>query len=66
MASLTHSIIGQVVGKETGPITQFLGVKYANLKDRFAEPDLVSYNGMGIDATKHGYVCAVIMLFFLL
>ncbi|KAL1887618.1 hypothetical protein Sste5346_010119 [Sporothrix stenoceras] len=54
MASLAHPVIGQVVGKESGHITQFLGIKYASLQDRFAEPQLVSYSGKDLDATKYG------------
>ncbi|CAK7218971.1 hypothetical protein SEUCBS140593_003735 [Sporothrix eucalyptigena] len=54
MASLAHPVIGQVVGKESCDITQFLGIKYGRLKDRFAEAQLVSYSGKGLDATKYG------------
>lgn len=54
MASFVHSKIGKVVGKEVEGCTQFLGVKYATLKHRFAKAEHVQYSGEGIDATKYG------------
>lgn len=69
MATFVHPRIGRVVGvgKESGAVTQFLGLKYANLKDRFAEAQLVGYSGKGLDATKYGCVlCFWALVFFLL
>ncbi|KAK3681248.1 Alpha/Beta hydrolase protein [Podospora appendiculata] len=54
MTAFIHPLIGQVVGKEADKCTQFLGIKYATLKDRFAAAELVSHDGSGIDATKYG------------
>jgi hypothetical protein len=50
-----HPTIGSIRGLAKDCLLQFLGVKYALLQDRFAEPELVSeYNGSTIDATKVG------------
>ncbi|KPM40140.1 hypothetical protein AK830_g6442 [Neonectria ditissima] len=54
MASFTHPAIGQIVCKEVEGCTQFLGVKYATIADRFAPPELVQYDGGGIYAAKYG------------
>lgn len=54
MASFVHSKIGKIVGKEVEGCSQFLGVKYAMLKHRFAEAQRVEYSREGIDATKYG------------
>ncbi|CAK7236636.1 hypothetical protein SBRCBS47491_009705 [Sporothrix bragantina] len=54
MATLAHPVIGQVVGQASEDITQFLGIKYGSLKDRFAEAQLVHYNGKGLVATRYG------------
>jgi carboxylesterase type B len=50
-----HPTIGSIRGLAKDGLLQFLGVKYALLQDRFAEPELVSeYDGSTIDATKVG------------
>ncbi|CAG9953497.1 unnamed protein product, partial [Clonostachys rosea f. rosea IK726] len=50
-----HPTIGFIRGLAKDGLLQFLGVKYALLQDRFAEPELVSeYDGSTIDATKVG------------
>jgi len=54
MASLDHPTIGQVRGNRVGNVAQFLGIKFASLKDRFAAPALATYSGAGLDATSHG------------
>jgi carboxylesterase type B len=54
MTSFLHPAIGRVIGKGGDKCTQFLGVKYATLKDRFADAELVRYDGSGIDATRFG------------
>ncbi|KAK8236101.1 Alpha/Beta hydrolase protein [Phyllosticta capitalensis] len=54
-ASFKHPALGQVRGKardDTG-VVQFLGIKYANLKDRFAPAELIE-EAHGVDATKYG------------
>jgi len=56
MASLDHPTIGQVRGNRVGNVAQFLGIKFASLKDRFAAPALATYSGAGLDATSHGWV----------
>lgn len=56
MASFVHPSIGEVIGNEKENITQFLGIKYGLLKDRFSVSQPVHYNGTGINATKFGYV----------
>ncbi|KAK3381026.1 Alpha/Beta hydrolase protein [Podospora didyma] len=54
MVSFAHPIIGQIAGREVDACTQFLGVKYAALRNRFAHAELVRYDGSGIDATRFG------------
>lgn len=50
-----HATLGKIQGKPNGDVTQFLGVKYAHLKDRFAEPVLAEYPADGtINATEIG------------
>ncbi|KAK8182027.1 Alpha/Beta hydrolase protein, partial [Phyllosticta capitalensis] len=54
-ASFKHPALGQVRGKardDTG-VVQFLGIKYTNLKDRFAPAELIE-EAHGVDATKYG------------
>ncbi|GAB7352676.1 hypothetical protein MBLNU459_g3038t1 [Dothideomycetes sp. NU459] len=53
--SINHATLGKVQGQTKGDVTQFLGIKYAHLKDRFAEPVLADYaTDSTIDATKAG------------
>ncbi|PCG94964.1 Carboxylesterase, type B [Penicillium occitanis (nom. inval.)] len=53
--TIEHPLIGVLVGKAEDGIIQFLGVRYASLTDRLAEPELLShYDGEKIDATKKG------------
>lgn len=53
---LRHPELGSITGRTHGDINQFLGIKYASLKDRFAAPQLLSkYEGESLDATKIGY-----------
>lgn len=51
-----HPEIGDVAGVHHDGVTQFRGVKYATLKDRFASAELIQYDGTGLDATKYGCV----------
>ena len=52
-----HPELGPILGQVKGGLIQFLGVKYASLKDRLAEPLLISgYPANTIEATKLGLV----------
>lgn len=52
----THADLGGVRGNDNDGVVQFLGIKYASLKDRFSAASLVSDYGSGsIDATAFGY-----------
>ena len=54
---LHHPSLGDIQGKLKNNIIQFLGIKYATLKDRFAEPQLARENDTTnevLDATKYG------------
>jgi carboxylesterase type B len=55
-AHLKHQKLGQIQGKQGDGVVQFLGIKYATVKDRFAGSELVEYgNGESvIDATNLG------------
>ncbi|GKZ32646.1 hypothetical protein AbraIFM66950_002171 [Aspergillus brasiliensis] len=49
----TH--LGEIRGKTTNGVTQFLGIKYATLKNRLADAELVERRDGGIlDATEDG------------
>jgi hypothetical protein len=53
-ASLQHRELGELKGNIVDGTAQFLGLKYATLKDRLAAAELLS-NGRGpTDATKYG------------
>jgi len=56
MASpLNHPTLGQIRGNLKDGVVQFLGVKYASIKDRFAPSEVFDSSGSGIiDATKPG------------
>lgn len=54
--TITHPQIGGVAGVHHDGVTQFRGVKYATLKDRFSPAELMQYDGTGLDATKYGCV----------
>jgi hypothetical protein len=52
---LKHPDPGQVRGRYGKGVIQYLGLKYASLEHRFAEPELATYGGLDtIDGTKHG------------
>lgn len=52
-----HPTLGKLLPKSVGNVNQFLGLKYASLKDRFAAPKLYSPSSTSIiDATQHGYI----------
>ena len=53
---LEHPAIGRVQGRYNKGVIQYLGIKYASLKNRLADAQLVEYKGNEhIDATRHGY-----------
>jgi hypothetical protein len=54
MTFFKHPSIGQVSGRNAGNITQFFGIKYGTLKDRFSVAQPSEYDGSGLDATKFG------------
>ena len=52
---LNHPLIGKVQGKYNKGVVQYLGIEYASLEDRFADPEVVKYSEVqNIDATRHG------------
>ncbi|KAF2281350.1 carboxylesteras-like protein [Westerdykella ornata] len=53
--TLEHPELGQLKGISVAGTTQFRGLQYASLKNRFAPPELVTTYGAGpTDATKYG------------
>lgn len=54
---LQHPVIGSVQGKYSKGVIQYLGIKYASLQNRLAEPNVVEYQpGSSLNAVVHGYV----------
>jgi hypothetical protein len=54
--SLQHTKLGELKGNIADGTAQFLGLKYATLKDRLATAELIDHYGSGpTDATKFGY-----------
>ncbi|KAF2995977.1 hypothetical protein E8E14_004570 [Neopestalotiopsis sp. 37M] len=51
---LVHPDFGDATGVNQGDTTQFRGVKYAKLKDRFSPAELQGPDGVGLDGLKHG------------
>lgn len=53
--TLQHAELGEIRGNTVDGVVQFLGLKYATLKDRLASPELLDSYGPGpTDATKFG------------
>lgn len=51
-----HPSLGKVLGQD-GEAVRFLGVPYATLAHRFAEPQLLNNSlTLPLDATRYGYV----------
>lgn len=51
----TTTHLGEIRGKITNGVSQFLGIKYATLKNRLADAELVERRAGGVlDATKDG------------
>ena len=56
-ATLKHTQLGELKGNSVDGTVQFLGLKYASLKNRLATAEIVNSYGSGItDATKYGSV----------
>jgi hypothetical protein len=57
-AQIKHQTLGEIQGRQGDGVIQFLGIKYASLKDRFAGSELVEYGETQgvIDGTQLGYV----------
>ncbi|KAH9878854.1 hypothetical protein J1614_002288 [Plenodomus biglobosus] len=54
-ATLKHAKLGELRGNNVDGVTQFLGLKYATLKNRLASAELVEgYGSQSTDATKFG------------
>jgi len=54
-ASLKHAELGELKGNVVDGTAQFLGLKYATLKNRLAPAELVdSYESGSTDASKYG------------
>lgn len=57
LGDLSRMHAGELEGKSVDGAVQFLGLKYASIKDRLAAPQLVDSYGSGTtDATRFGYV----------
>ena len=55
-ASIDHQTLGtKIQGKSSNGVTQYLGIKYGHLKNRFAEATMAEPTG-DMDATKLGSV----------
>ena len=57
-AQIKHQTLGEIQGRQGNGVVQFLGIKYASLKDKFAGSELVEYGETQgvIDGTQLGYV----------
>ena len=54
-AYFVHQSLGKIRGRQGDGVVQFLGIKYASLKDRFAASELFEHTGQDIiDGTKLG------------
>lgn len=55
MAILNTSKLGEVRGREGDGVSQYLGIQYATLKNRFADAELIEDRTGGVlDATNDG------------
>ena len=55
--TLKTASLGEIQGKDANSVTQYLGIKYATLRNRLAGAELVrSRDGNTLDATRDGYV----------
>lgn len=60
MSIISHPTLGRVLGKRLGKVTQFLGIKYGDIEQRFGPPSLheprVAGNRDILDATSYRWV----------
>ncbi|CAI7573943.1 unnamed protein product [Penicillium viridicatum] len=55
VSTLKTTFLGEIHGKTENGVTQYLGIKYANLKNRLADAELIEQNlEATIDATNDG------------
>jgi len=54
-ALLNHASLGKIQGKSSSGVSQYLGIKYGTLEDRFAEATMADSTG-SIDAIRLGSV----------
>lgn len=55
MTVLHTALLGKIEGKTSDGVTEFLGIKYATLKNRFAEAQIAQPSSTDtLDATTHG------------
>lgn len=53
--SLQTTSLGEIRGSDADGVTKYLGIKYANLKNRLADAELIeSREGDALDATSDG------------
>jgi carboxylesterase type B len=55
--TLKTTALGDIQGRDDDGVVQYLGIKYATLKDRFADAELISERPASagvLDATKDG------------
>ncbi|ORY15879.1 carboxylesteras-like protein [Clohesyomyces aquaticus] len=58
MSTTLKTDFGEFRGKNGSGVVQYLGIKYASLKDRLAVPEIVeSYGEETVDATEYGPRC---------
>ena len=63
---LHHQKIGRVTGtKASDNVIQYLGIKYATLKDAFSRGQAITYpqGGADLNAKEHGYWTALVSNF---
>lgn len=54
-STLKTTFLGEIHGKTEKGVTQYLGIKYANLKNRLADAELIEHSlEATIDATNNG------------
>lgn len=55
MATTLKTSLGEFRGKKGEGVTQYLGIKYAKVRDQLAAPELVREYGEGVvDASRYG------------
>lgn len=55
-SEIVHPSLGTILGNKKEGVVQFLGIKYASIKDRFAPSEIFDHSGSNvIDGTRPGY-----------